>query len=140
MAWDSAAVGGIFALGGVAVQQAFATFVARRQRVDEQLATSRQERRDLYVAFVVQGRRVQRALKESGTDASDIRIQTELDRLAEASAAIRLAAPAMGREVEYFEDDAQKAAANRPTLEDAGNRLRLTPTIEKMQDDLSLRA
>lgn len=144
MALDGAVVGGAFALGGVALQHAFTVLGDRRRAYRDQARELRLQRVSLYTLMIADARRVQRTLKDSSVTSGDRtskedRVQTELDRLAESVAAVRLIASApTTKVVETFEETA-RSVSRRPPSERSKpeERMRLTPLIQALQRDLS---
>src|SRR3954447_17725754 len=92
-----AALGGFFALLGVAVQYGLASKDRGKARREERSRALLERRLAAYTQLIVDGRRVQRALKDEAvegarTEETDKRVRRELDQLALSVAAVRLLA------------------------------------------------
>lgn len=134
MSWVDAALGGGFALAGVALQQAFTTRLEKRRFDRDRIARAHEEQHAAFVDLVRVARRVQRALVDRSATPSSDRVREalaqEVDRLTEAVATIRLVVDDAGlvRRVEEFEAQAK-------LLEEEGSQepLLLTPLIETLR-------
>jgi hypothetical protein len=143
MAFDEAVIGGAFALAGVGLQQMFTLISDKRRAYADRVRTLQSQRVSLYTRVIADARRVQRALKDSTLARQDQasiedRLRTELERLAESVAAVRLfASPTTSKAVERFEDTA-RSVARRPRSERSGPEadLCLGPLIETLQREL----
>lgn len=137
MSWSDAALGGGFALAGVALQQAFSARSERlRYRRDASVRLVH-EQHQAFVEMIKSARRVQRALvdrEDAPLDPAPLAaLALEVDRLTESVAAIRLI---VGDEdlvaaVERFEEHAKGLELAGPGSEQ--QPLRLTPLIEVLR-------
>ena len=136
----SAILAGCFALAGVGLQQVFGLWLGSIQRRNDRWAARRNERRQLYAAFLAQARRVQRIMKDSAVAGAyagsrQEELRQELGRLSEVIAEIRLIAPAaVVNAVLRLEDEIRGRSASEaaPALQP----LPLGPVIALLHDDL----
>jgi hypothetical protein len=133
-----AAIGGVFALLGVAVQYGLASRSQRAARREERSRAAIERRQVAYAQLIVDGRRVQRALKEEAlqrrrTAESELRVRQALDQLAESVATVRLVGgPDVSRAAQAFEDEAREAQRLEPRVRTSGDQylIRLGPLID----------
>lgn len=134
MSWVDAALGGGFALAGVALQQAFTTLSEGRRFDRDRIARAHQEQHDAFVDLVRVARRVQRALVDRSAAPNGERVREalaqEVDRLTEAIATIRLVV-----EDARLVDKVEEFEAQAKMLEEEGTQepLLLTPLIETLR-------
>lgn len=143
MAFNEAVIGGAFALAGVGLQQTFTLISDKRRAHADRVRTLQSQRVSLYTKVIADARRVQRALKDSTMahqDQASIeeRLRTELERLAESVAAVRLfASSKTSQAVERFEDTARSVARRSPSERSVTEAdLRLGPLIKTLQSEL----
>ena len=123
-------VGGVFALGGVAVQFSLTAVSARRQDRRAETAQRRDERRELYAAVLLAARRAQRELKDlaDGLGSRPAELEEHLNRLAELNAMLRLTAPErVSAEATELEDEMRSRFRDQRANDDP---LPLAPLIE----------
>jgi hypothetical protein len=139
-----AAIGGIFALLGVAVQYGLAARSQRQARSEERRRASFERRNSAYTQLIVDGRRVQRALKDEAlqqarTPESEQRVRQALDQLAESVATVRLVAGSqVSSAAQAFEDEAREAQQLEPKSRTTGDQhvIRLGPLIEILRHEI----
>lgn len=138
-----AALGGVFALLGVAVQYTLASRGQQEGRREERRRALLERRLSAYTQLIVDGRRVQRALKDEAlqgdrTAESGLRVRQELDRLALSVATVRLlAGPEVSAAAQNFEDEARDAQRLEPRVRTTGDPylIRLGPLIEILRGE-----
>jgi hypothetical protein len=136
-----ALLGGSFALLGVALQYGLASRTRQADHADAMQKTIWEKRIAAYAELVVDGRRVQRALKDEAlagirTTESTSRIRLEMDRLAQSVAIVRLlGSPSVSEAVQGFEDQVGQAAALEPDQRLGSDNvlMQLGPLITLMQ-------
>ena len=142
MSLSAGVVAGAFALGGVVVQYFLSSLSAHRQSRRQEEMEHLRHKRDLYAEVLLQARRIQRGMKEfsegSGSDQMREALHTELNRLAELNALLRLSAPAnISRDSVALEDEMRR----RLKSQDADNGpLPLAPLIAALRADLGMLA
>jgi len=147
MILDSALVGGVFALGGVALQQSFSMVVDKRRARHAHAYELQRERVRIYRQTIADARRVQRSLKRScepGVDrlAADQKVQSDIDGLAESVAAVRLLGSSeSSAALESFETLAREVAG-RPVVERGRTEegLQLKPILAAFRDEMGIDA
>lgn len=129
-------VGGVFALGGVAIQFGLTAISARRQDRQAETARHRDERRELYALVLLAARRVQRGLKDlaDGLGSRSAELEEQLNRLAELNAMLRLTVPEqVSAAATELEDEMRGRFRGQRGNDDP---LPLAPLIEVFRRDL----
>lgn len=134
-------LGGVLALTGVALQQAFATFEDRQRRNTDLHDRRRAEEHSAFIEVAKAARRVQRALvdvEESGAaETAQTALGRQIDTLTEAVAVVRLVVTDADvvRAVEAVEDLAKsiERALLTPGQDGASTPLRLTPMLDVLR-------